>query len=155
MGRRIAVSNMTDGRAVLTSTRHTLSARWETGWGNVDKTEYDAELTYDYHFSRFLSAFGGTNPTSEGNAGIFGVCYLIPLNFESRVWVDKDGDLRLSLGKRLQITNRLSFFGEAEYDTDTKWEGAAGAAWMMNKWLSLAGQWHSDFGVGAGIRIRF
>ncbi|MDP3296359.1 MAG: multicopper oxidase domain-containing protein [Thermodesulfovibrionia bacterium] len=149
------LTHMTDGLAVLSSTRHTLGMRWEIGWGKVKETEYDIELTYDYHFVRFLSAFGGANLTNDSNAGIFGVRYLLPLNLESLVWVDTDGDFRFSVGKKLWITNRLSFFGEAEYDTNTKWEGVVGAAWIVNKWLSLVGQWHSDFGTGAGIRIRF
>lgn len=150
------LSNMTDGRAILTSTRHAFGLRWEVGWRRVEKTNYDLELTYDYHFDRFLSAFGGANLTNDSNVGIFGVRYLLPLNLESLVWVDTNGDVRFKLGKRLQITKHLSFFGEAEYDTNTKWEGvAAGAAWIVNKWLSLIGQWHSDYGLGAGIRVRF
>ncbi len=148
------LTNVTDGFAVYSSTRHALGFRWEVGWGKVDETEYDAELTYDYHFSRFLSAFGGANLTSDDNAGIFGVRYLIPLNLETLVWVDTDGDFRFRLEKELQLTSRLSVFGEAEYDTDKKWESIAGAAWTINKQMSLIGKWSSEFGLGAGIRIR-
>lgn len=31
----------------------------------------------------------------------------------------------------------------------------AGLAYTINKSISLVGQWHSDFGVGGGVRIRF
>lgn len=147
------LTNMTDGFAVYSSTRHALGFRWEVGWGKVDETEYDTELTYDYHFSMFSSAFGGANLTSDDNAGVFGIRYLIPLNLETLVWVDTDGDFRFRLEKELQLTSRLSVFGEAEYDTDKKWEGIAGAAWTINKQMSLIGQWSSEFGLGVGIRI--
>ena len=42
-----------------------------------------------------------------------------------------------------------------EYDTRTKWEALAGAEYTLNKQLSLIGQWHSEFGLGAGLSIRF
>lgn len=149
------LSHMTEGNAVLTSTRHTIGVRWEIGWKKVEKTEYEVALTYDYHFDRFLSAFGGVNFTNDRNEGIFGVRYILPLNIESLVWVDTNGDFRFRLGKHLRIINRLMLFGEAEYDTKTKWEGNAGLEWTLNKPLLLIAQWHSEFGLGAGIRLRF
>ncbi|MFC1491404.1 multicopper oxidase domain-containing protein [Nitrospinota bacterium] len=149
------LSQMTDGFAVAENTRNTLRAAWEVGWGQVDETEYDIEVTYEYYFNRFLSPFGGANFTNDSNVGIFGVKYLLPLNFESMVWVDTDGDFRFALGKEVQLTERLSFFGEVEFDTDTQWEGVARVSWTVNKWLSAVIQWHSEFLWGAGFQIRF
>jgi FtsP/CotA-like multicopper oxidase with cupredoxin domain len=148
------LTQMTNGSAIATSTRNTLRADWEIGWGQVEDTEYDTELTYDYHLSRFLSAFGGANVTHDQTTGIFGVRYLIPLNLESTVWVDTDGDFRFSLDKEVQLTDRLSLFGEVEYDTDSKWEGMAGTGWAINKMFSIIVQWHSEFLWGAGLQIR-
>jgi len=53
----------------------------------------------------------------------------------------------------MQLTERLSTFGELQYDTESKWEWKAGGAIMINKWLSLVGQYHSEFGGGGGIKI--
>jgi FtsP/CotA-like multicopper oxidase with cupredoxin domain len=148
------LSQMTNGLAVATSTRSTLRGAWEVGWGQIDDTEHDIELTYDYHFSRFMSAFGGANLTDDSDEGIFGVRYLLPLNLESTVWVDTDGNFRFSLDKEILLTDRLSLFGEVEYDTDTRWEGIVGTGWTVNKMFSIVVQWHSEFLWGAGFQIR-
>lgn len=149
------LSQMTDGFAVAADTRNTLSVDWEVGWGQVDETEYDIEATYAYYFNRFLSPFVGTNWTNDDTVGILGVRYLLPLNLESMVWVDTDGDFRVALGKELMITDRLSLFGDVKYDTDTEWEGVAGAGWTISKRFSAIVQWHSEFQWGAGLHIRF
>ena len=44
---------------------------------------------------------------------------------------------------------------EAEYDTRTQWEYRAGLTYLVNKNFSLIGQYHSDYGPGAGLQIRF
>jgi hypothetical protein len=45
--------------------------------------------------------------------------------------------------------------GEAEYDTHDNWEGSAGLSYMVHKYFSLVGQWHSEYGFGGGLQIRF
>lgn len=59
--------------------------------------------------------------------GIFGVRYLLPLLIDSTLWIDTDADLRIILDKEVQPTERLSAFGELQYDTESKWEWKAGA----------------------------
>ena len=149
------LSQMTEGQVVATSTRNTLRAKWEVGWEHVDETEYDIELTYERYFNRFFSAFGGANLINEDDVGILGVRSLLPLNFEGMAWVDTEGDFRFGLDKEIHITDRLSFFGDVEYDTDAQWESILGAKWTLNKWSSIVVQWHSEFLWGAGLQIRF
>jgi hypothetical protein len=86
---------------------------------------------------------------------LFGLRYLLPLNFESRAWLDTDGGARLSLEKAFQLTPRLALAGEVQYDTHDLWEGRAGLFYTLAKNISIVGQWHSDFSWGAGIQIRF
>jgi hypothetical protein len=69
--------------------------------------------------------------------------------------VDTEGDARFDLGKNFQLTPRFALFGEAEYDTNRLWELRAGATYLMSKNFSLITQWHSDFGWGGGLRMRF
>jgi hypothetical protein len=68
---------------------------------------------------------------------VAGVRYLLPLNLESRVWGDTDGGARFSLGKSFELMPRLILFGDAEYDTHTKWEGKAGLSYMISNYFSL------------------
>jgi hypothetical protein len=146
---------MTDGIAVISNSKNIFSATWEVGWQRVDETETDVELTYDRYFNRFFTAFAGGNFTNEFERGIIGVRYLLPFNIESSVRVDTAGELRVALGQSLHLTSRLGIFGDFEYDTESKKEWVAGAHYILSKNLSLVGQYHSDFGAGAGINFRF
>ena len=147
------LSQMTDGEAAIANTRNTISATWEVGW---EEEEYEIVLTYNRYINRFITVFGGADITNEEQEtrGIFGIRYLLPLLIDSTVWVDTDADVRVILDKEMHITERLSAFGELQYDTESKWEWKAGGAIMINKWLSLVGQYYSEFGGGGGIEIR-
>jgi hypothetical protein len=71
------------------------------------------------------------------------------------VWIDTDGGGRFNLGRSFELTPRLALMGEAEYDTHDKWEGSAGLSYMVHQYFSLVGQWHSEYGFGGGLQIRF
>lgn len=85
---------------------------------------------------------------------MLGIRYLLPLNLESKLWIDTKGDFRVVLEKEIQITNRFSVSGEVEYDTGTQWEWVARAEWTINKYFSLFGDYHSNYKGGVGITIR-
>jgi hypothetical protein len=159
-GQTNLLSNMAEASLTLTNTRNIVSVDWETGWAKVEDTESEGILTYARYINRFFSVFTGVDLLAEGDdvdkiRGVAGFRYLLPLNLESRLWGDTDGGARFSLGKSFELLPRLTLFGAAEYDTHTKWEGKAGLSYMISNYFSLAGQWHSDFGVGAGMQIRF
>ena len=59
------------------------------------------------------------------------------------------------LEKEFALTPRLSLIGEVEYDTHEKWEGKAGLSYLFSKNVSWLGLWHSEFGWGGGLQIRF
>jgi CopA family copper-resistance protein len=159
-GQADVLSNMTEGFLTLSNTRNILTAEWEVGWQEVDDTEWEGIFTYDRYINRFFTIFAGADLLGERDEldetrGVFGFRYLLPLNLESRVWIDSDGGARFNLGKTFELTPRLALFGEAQYDTHDKWEGSAGLAYMVHKYFSLVGQWHSDYGFGGGLQIRF
>ncbi|MCX6858538.1 MAG: hypothetical protein NTV80_27015, partial [Verrucomicrobia bacterium] len=60
-----------------------------------------------------------------------------------------------TIAKRLQLTPRLGVFGEVFYDTGTEWEWSAGADYTLTRRTSLTASFHSDYGLGAGVLIRF
>ncbi len=154
------LSNMTEGMLTLSNTRNIVTAFWEVGWENVDQTEWEGILSWDRYFNRFFTLFAGVNmhgeeSSTEETRGVFGFHYLLPLNFESRTWIDTDGGSRVSLEKSLELTPRLSLVGEVRYDTHDLWEGKAGLTYMVHKNFSVSALWHSDYAWGAGLQIRF
>jgi CopA family copper-resistance protein len=159
-GQADVLSNMTEGFLMLSNTRNILTAEWEVGWQKVDDTEWEGIFTYDRYINRFFTIFAGADLLGEGDEhddtrGVFGFRYLLPLNLESRAWIDTDGGGRFNLGKSFELTPRLALLGEAEYDTHDKWEGSATLSYMVHKYFSLVGQWHSEYGFGGGLQIRF
>jgi len=159
-GQADALSNMTEGFLMLSNTRNILTAEWEVGWQEVDDTEWEGIFTYDRYINRFFTILAGANLLGEGDEhddtrGVLGFRYLLPLNLESRAWIDTDGGARFNLGKSFELTPRLALSGEAQYDTHDNWEGSAGLSYMVHKYFSLVGQWHSEYGFGGGLQIRF
>ena len=154
------LSNMTEGALTFADTRNIFQASWEAGWQRVDKTEWEGLLTYDRSFNSFFSLLGGIDSMGEGSSeektrGVIGFRYRLPLNIESVAWVDSDAGARVILEKEFTLTPRLSLTGEVEYDTHDKWEGKAGMSYTLAKNFSLLGQWHSEYGWGGGLQVRF
>jgi hypothetical protein len=150
------MSHMNEGELNASNTRNTLRARWEHNW----VTEFDTELTYERYINRFAQVFVGSNLYREQGdpfdaVGIAGIRYLLPFMINTTTWVDHEGDFRFAAEQEIPITRRLSMFGEVEYDTADQFEWVAGASYMLNARFSLRVQYHSDFGVGGGLSIRF
>ena len=150
-----AQSHMTDGLAVLSNSKNILSTTWQVGWQRVDKTDFDVELAYDRYFNRFLNLYAGINLVNEYERGVFGIRNLLPFNIESTFRIDSAGELRIELGQSLQLTGRIMVFGNAEYDTESREEWLLGGKYILSKNVSMIGQYHSDFGAGAGIEFRY
>lgn len=153
------LSHMTEGYAELTGIRYSAMVGWEIGWANVDETEYEIDITANYFQNRFLSLFAGAEFTNEEEysdvRGIFGYRYPLPFLLQSFGWVDTEGEFRFGLGKTYPITDRLHIFGEVEYDTRTDYEWSSGFEYILNKKVSITGNYHSKYGTGGGLAIRF
>ena len=154
------LSNMTEGGFTLANTRNILTAEWEVGWQRTDNAEWEVGLFLDRYVNRFFAPFAGVNLIGTREKldevrGVFGMRYLLPLNIESYGWLDTDGGFRLNLGKSFKLTPRLELCGETQYDSYDKWGGKTGLSYLLNKNMSIVGQWHSDYGFGGGLQIRF
>jgi CopA family copper-resistance protein len=156
-GAGAGMSHMTEGGLILSNTRSILASTWEIGWGQIDDTDYEVNLSYDYSFNRFASIFMGSQLTNEvlGNRGIFGVRYVLPMLVDAFAWVDSEGEFRFGATKSYPITQRLHAFGEVEFDTMSDWEWSTGLEYILDKNVSLIGSYHSEFGAGGGLAIRF
>ncbi len=149
----VFLSQMTEGNAFFSTSKNSLHGYWKVGWQNVPEVEYDIELNYQRYINRYLNLFAGVNFINEEVRGIFGFNYLLPFNIENQWRTDTDAQLRVKLGKTIQLTNRLGIFAEFEYDTETKEEWQAGLRYRWLKNLAVVTQYHSDFGVGAGVQF--
>jgi FtsP/CotA-like multicopper oxidase with cupredoxin domain len=151
-------SHLSEGLLQWMNPRNDVLLAWQVGWENVEEVEYEVDLLYQRYFNADLQIFTGARLTNEDDAEnrlVAGVQYRLPLFAWVSASVDSEGDARFSLAKSFQITPRLSLFGEVEYDTGTQWEWSAGADYLIHRNLSLITQYHSDFGLGAGVQLRF
>ena len=151
-------SHMTDGTLSLQHERDSFNARWQAGLFDSRNAPYEADLTYDRYFNSNVSAFIGARLTDDHhdkNRAIAGIRYRLPYLIDTRLGVDSQGGVRFDIGKNIQLTDRLNLFGNVQYDTRTRFEWQAGLTYTLTKQLSLIGQYHSDFGLGAGLAFRF
>jgi CopA family copper-resistance protein len=159
-GEADVLTNMTEGFLMFSNIRNILTAEWEVGWQEVDNTEWEGIFTYGRYVNRFFTMFAGVDLMGEKDEldktrGIVGIHYLLPLNIESRGWIDTDGGARFMLEKSLDLTPRFSLSGEAEYDTHDEWEGSVNLSYILTKNISLVGKWHSEYSWGGGLDILF
>lgn len=151
-------SHMTEGLLNWMNPKNDLLLGWEVGWAHVDTPQYEVDALYQRYFNANLQAFIGARFTNDPNAdhrAVAGFNYRLPLMAWGTVSVDSEGDARLTLAKRFQLTPRLGVFGRMEYDTNTRWEWSGGADYTLTRHASLITQYHSEFGLGAGVLIRF
>ncbi len=160
------LSNMTQGYVQLSNALNIFNLEWEAGWHDVPDTEVENTILYERYFNRFFRLLAGadlngtikTDPfgyTSDSNRGVFGLMYKLPLNFDSMIWVDTDGGARFRIAKDIPLTPRLILGGEVRYDTHELWEERVHLDYMLSKNVSILGQWHSTYGWGVGLRVRF
>jgi len=151
-------SHMSEGLLTWMNPKNDLLLGWEVGWQGVDKTQYEVDALYQRYFNPNFQAFAGARLTNDPDANdraVMGFNYRLPLMVWSSVSLDSEGDARITLAKRFQLTSRLGVFGRVEYDTGTRWEWTAGADYTLTRHASLITQYHSEFGLGAGVLIRF
>jgi FtsP/CotA-like multicopper oxidase with cupredoxin domain len=152
-------THMSMGMAMAMNTRNDYYAMWDIGWEeNFKHPHYEIDLGWSRYIDPNLSAGIGarlTNHHDEANRFIAGIDHRLPWLIDSFAQVDSEGAFRFGLGKSIQLTDRISAFGEVEYDTGSEWEWSAGAEYLLTKELSIIGQFHSDHGFGGGISFRF
>jgi len=151
-------SHMSDGMLTFTNSRNDFFGTWDVGYGDVDETEYEIDVGWKRYFNPNFSTVLGwrfTNIEDAENRAFAGIEYRLPYLIQSSVQLDSEGDLRLGLGKALQIADRLGVFANVQYDTGSDWEWTLGADYILTKQFSLITQYHSDYGLGGGFSFRF
>ncbi len=151
-------SHMSEGLLTWMNPKNDLLLSWEVGWVGVDKTQYEVDALYQRYFNADFQAFIGARLTNDPDAddrAVIGINYRLPFMTWASLSLDSEGDARIGLARRFQLTPRLGVFGRVEYDTRTRWEWTAGADYTLTRSTSLITQYHSEYGLGAGVLIRF
>lgn len=157
-GTGTALSQVSDGMLTLRNSRNDLNALWEVGYQDSAHPEVEADVVYERYWGpNFRTFLGGryTNIPGETSRALAGINYRLPLMVWANLALDSKGDARLTLTKSLQLTDRLAAFGKVQYDTGSQWEWSLGADYTLTKALSLVVQYHSDYGLGGGLGLRF
>ncbi len=152
-------SNGTHGQAMLATTRYALLADWHTGWNGADGYKATVRAgrylgrmqrwfpyaAWDYHYST-------AHRDQNRNTLMFGLAYTLPLFITADLQADVDGRVRLGLSRRdIPLTTRLRL----DMGVNTDWEYHFDMRYILTKYLSLAGNYDSDMGWGAGITITY
>ncbi len=151
-------SHMSEGLLTWMNPSNDLMVGWEVGRQRVDAPQYEIDLLYQRYFNMNFQAFAGyrlTNDDAAKDRGLLGINYRLPLMVWANVSLDTEGDARFTLAKRLQFTPRLGMWGKVFYDTGTRWEWTAGADYTLTRSTSLTLSYQSDYGLGAGVLLRF
>jgi Multicopper oxidase len=151
-------SHFSEGQLTYRQNRTDYHLMWEAGWQNTDRTEYEIDATWERYLGPDMRAFAGARHTrmdETDTLAIAGLRYRLPGMFWAMAQVDSAGAARLTLTKTLPLTSRLAASAKVEYDTRHQWEWIAGAEYTLTKSLSLATHYHSEYGAGGGLMIRF
>lgn len=154
----IVQSNLSEGLATAQAGRHNLNLAWDVGWERVERREYEIDATYSHYFNTRWTAFAGyrlTNIEGGKDSVIAGATYLLPYLAALTTTVQSNGDVRFALGREVALTDRLSLIARASYDTEQDFEWQAGLSYTLTKRLSLVSLYDSDYGLGAGVGLRF
>lgn len=151
-------NHMTMGRFMVMSGRNDYFLRWDAA---LRRPHLD-DREIDVGWSRYLDAnlatevgFRFSEVHGTEDRAFAGIRYRLPYMVHSSLTVDSEGDFRASLEKEFQLTDRLSFAADVEYDTNTYTEWSVGVSWTLDKQFDLLTSYHSDHGYGVGMSFRF
>ena len=148
-------SNFTEGSAGWFNDRNRVGVDWEHGF---DEDEYELDLVWKRYLNRDWSTVAGyrfTNEHGTRDRVFAGVQHRLPFLTYGTITLDSEGDVRPGLSRELQLTGRLSWVNELEYDSRTEWEWNSGLQYRLNKRWSITSGFHSDHSFGAGLNFQW
>jgi hypothetical protein len=151
-------SHLSTGHGTVQTGRDNLNLSWETGWARVDRTEYEIDATFSRYFNPRWTAFAGlrvANLTATRHVAIAGATYRLPYLVDFTTTLQSNGDARCALAKNLPLTARLGLGLLAEYDTAMRFASTVTLSYTVSKSISLVASHDSDYGLGAGVAVRF
>jgi hypothetical protein len=158
-------SHMSMGMLTLMNQRNDFMATWDVGvhhdhsGGGFDhEYDYEADIVWKRYMEtnfRTLLGYRFTNDEDAEDRFIGGVEYRLPYMVWSGLTIDSEGDARITAMKDFQLTSRLSFLTNVEYDTGSQLKWRTGLNYTLTKNFSLITEYDSDHGIGGGIGFEF
>ena len=119
----------------------------------LDKDDFLAAfIGYDVRLNKTVAPGAVSNTKDNRRAFEVGLIYLLPFFVESEFRVDPTLRFRFQLQRRdMPITTRLFFDGRVNTDK----EYTVGLRYFITRTFSFGALYDSDYGVGAGIVVRY
>ncbi len=144
----------------LSNVRYSFNSDWRFSYDGRYEITPRLERYLDNRF--FLSAYVGGEFRNDNKGKAFvendeqevfvGLRYLLPLFIQTDVRVSPKGNVRFEIGRSdIPITNRLRFGGV--WNTDKEYR--LNTTYILGKNLGISGNYDSDYGWGAGLRIMY
>lgn len=144
------LTSFMDYEFTLSDERHSFDLELDA---DLEET-LELHLFYNYHFNRFVSAFGGLERREHHHGKnhelpVAGLNVLLPFMIESEWRVDDHGEFRLELESEMRFTRRWGV--DWRWNTDD--EHRYGINYRVNNRFSIT--LHTDTEYGDGIGIQF
>ena len=163
-------SNGSDGSVTAMNTRWMFSTEWRLGLNNRSGYETESHFGRFLDRNQFLFAYAGWDwryrKGHEGEKNIFaqtstknkrgvahiGLQYTLPFFIVADASLDHSGYFRLQFRREdIPVTKRLRLWGS--WNTDLEY--AAGARYILTKYISASTHYDSDMGWGAGLTVTY
>ncbi len=155
-----AQSQANYGMFNISNVRNSFNTDWRFSYDGRYEVTPRLERYLDHRF--FLSGYLGGEFKNDIKGGAFingdvqnvflGLRYLLPLFIQTDVRISPKGDLRFEIGRSdIPITTRLRFGGS--WNTDKEYR--LNTTYILGKNLGVTGNYDSDYGWGAGLRLSY
>jgi hypothetical protein len=144
----------------VSNVRYSFNSDWRFSYDGRYEVTPRLEKYLDNKF--YLSAYLGGEFKNDTKRAAFvrndrqnifiGLRYLLPLFIQTDLRVSPKGAVRFEIGRNdIPITNRLRFGGS--WNTDKEYR--LNTTYIIGKNLGISGNYDSDYGWGAGLRIMY
>nr|WP_294899584.1 multicopper oxidase domain-containing protein [uncultured Pedobacter sp.] len=148
------------GMANVSNVRYSFNADWRFSYdGRYEVTpRLERYLDNRFYFSGYIGAEfkndtkGGAFLRDDKQNAFLGLRYLLPLFIQTDVRISQNGKARFEIGRSdIPVSNRIRLGGS--WNTDKEYR--INTTYILGKNLGISGNYDSDYGWGAGLRIMY
>ncbi|MDA9554625.1 multicopper oxidase domain-containing protein [Pelobium sp.] len=144
----------------ISNVRYSFNADWRFSYdGRYEVTpRLERYLDNRFYFSGYIGAEfkndtkGGAFLRDDKQNAFLGLRYLLPLFIQTDVRISQNGKARFEIGRSdIPVSNRIRLGGS--WNTDKEYR--INTTYILGKNLGISGNYDSDYGWGAGLRIMY
>jgi FtsP/CotA-like multicopper oxidase with cupredoxin domain len=170
-------TNGSDGEIAFSNTRWSIQTEWRLGRNKIKGYESETHIGryigsnqwlmpyigFDWRSRRYdvdeggeekeeKNIFGQVNTKNERAVICIGVQYTLPMLLKADARIDREGKVRLQLGREdMALSKRLRF----NFYLNSDKEYMTGLRYIVTKYISLSSHYDSDMGWGGGITLTY